>query len=82
MEQLLTGLRGEARWVIVEAAPVTSGSDVYTLAHVADAAILVVEIPRTHSDQVLDSVEHLDRMGATVLGTVAPAVAADPSRDE
>jgi succinoglycan biosynthesis transport protein ExoP len=70
VEQLLNGLRGEARWVIVEAAPVTSGSDVYTFAHVADAAILVVETRRARSDQVVESIEHLDRMGATVLGTV------------
>src|ERR1700722_4714402 len=70
VEQLLTGLRGEDRWIVVEAAPVTSGPDVYTLALTADATILVAETPGTHSKQVLDSVEHLDRMGATVLGAV------------
>jgi len=70
VEYLLTGLRGEDRWVIIEAAPVTSGPDVYTLALTADATILVAETPGTHSNQVLDSVEHLDRMGATVLGAV------------
>jgi succinoglycan biosynthesis transport protein ExoP len=70
VEQLLNGLRGEDRWVVIEAAPVTSGPDVYTWALTADAAILVAEIPGTHSDQVLDSVEHLDRMGPTVLGAV------------
>ena len=70
VEELLNGLRGEDRWVIIEAAPVTSGPDVYTLALTADAAILVAETPGTHSDQVLDSVEHLDKMGVTVLGAV------------
>jgi capsular polysaccharide biosynthesis protein/Mrp family chromosome partitioning ATPase len=70
VEYLLNGLPGEDRWVIVEAAPVTSGPDVYTLALTADAAILVAETPGTHSDQVLDSVEHLDKMGTTVLGAV------------
>ena len=30
----------------------------------------MAETPRTNSDQVLDSVEHLDKMGTTVLGTV------------
>jgi uncharacterized protein involved in exopolysaccharide biosynthesis/Mrp family chromosome partitioning ATPase len=70
VEQLLTGLRGEDRWIVIEAAPVTSGPDVYTLALTADATILVAETPGTHSNQVLDSVEHLDRMGATVLGAV------------
>jgi uncharacterized protein involved in exopolysaccharide biosynthesis/Mrp family chromosome partitioning ATPase len=70
VEQLLNGLRGEDRWVVIEAGPVISGPDVYTLALTADAAILVAEIPGTDSDQLLASVEHLDRMGATVLGTV------------
>jgi capsular polysaccharide biosynthesis protein/Mrp family chromosome partitioning ATPase len=70
VKHLLDGLPGEDRWVIVEAAPVTSGPDVYTLALTADAAILVAETPGTHSDQVLDSVEHLDKMGTTVLGAV------------
>jgi capsular polysaccharide biosynthesis protein/Mrp family chromosome partitioning ATPase len=70
VEELLNGLRGEDRWVVIEAAPVTSGPDVYTLALAADAAILVAETPGTHSKQVLDSVEHLDKMGATVLGAV------------
>jgi succinoglycan biosynthesis transport protein ExoP len=70
VEHLLTGLRGQDRWVIIEAAPVTSGPDVYTLAVTADAAILVAETPGTHSDQVLDSIEHLNKMGATVLGAV------------
>ncbi len=70
VDQLLAGLRDAARWVVVEAPPVTSGSDVYTLAHAADAAVLVVEVPRTRSDQVLDAVQHLEKTGATVLGTV------------
>lgn len=70
VERLLNGLRSEARWVVVESPPVASGPDVYTLAHIADAAVLVAEVPRTRSDQVLDSVEHLDKMGTTVLGAV------------
>jgi succinoglycan biosynthesis transport protein ExoP len=70
VEQLLSSLQGEDRWVVIEAAPVTSGPDVYTLALTANAAILVAETPGAHSDQVLDSVERLDKMGATVLGAV------------
>ena len=70
VEQLLDSLRSQARWVVVETAPATSGPDVYTFAQAADATILVAETPRTGSDQVLASVEHLDRLGVTVLGTV------------
>ena len=68
VERLMASLRSMARWIIVEAPSVTSGPDAYTLAQTADTAILVVEVPRTHSDQVLDSVEYLARMGASVLG--------------
>jgi len=70
VDQLLAGLREAAKWVVVEAPPVTSGSDVYTLAHAADAAVLVAEVPRTRSDQVLDAVQRLEKTGATVLGAV------------
>jgi capsular polysaccharide biosynthesis protein/Mrp family chromosome partitioning ATPase len=70
VERLLDSLRSQARWVIVETAPATSGPDVYTFAQAADATILVAETPRTGSDQVLASVEHLDRLGVTLLGTV------------
>jgi capsular polysaccharide biosynthesis protein/Mrp family chromosome partitioning ATPase len=70
VEQLLNSLRSQARWVVVETAPVTSSPDVYTFAQAADATILVTEVPRTSSDQVLASAEHLDRIGVTVLGTV------------
>jgi Mrp family chromosome partitioning ATPase/capsular polysaccharide biosynthesis protein len=80
VQHLLNGLRGEDRWVIIEAAPVTSGPDVYTLALTADAAILVAETPGTHSDQVLDSVEHLDKMGTTVLGAVLLPSPRSPGR--
>jgi Mrp family chromosome partitioning ATPase len=68
VERLMTSLRSMARWIIVEAPSVTSGPDAYTLAQTADTAVLVVEVPRTRSDQVLESVEYLDRMGASVLG--------------
>ena len=70
VEQLLNSLRSQARWVIVETAPLTSSPDVYTFAQAADATILVTEVPRTNSDQVVASAEHLDRIGVTVLGTV------------
>ena len=81
MERLLADLRTEARWIIVESPSVTSGPDVYTLAQAADAAILVVEVRRTTSDQVLESIEHLDRMGANVLGAaVVPSLNAATQR--
>jgi capsular polysaccharide biosynthesis protein/MinD-like ATPase involved in chromosome partitioning or flagellar assembly len=75
VENLVASLRGRARWIVVEAPPILEGPDAYTLAQAADAAVLVVEVPRANSDQVLDSIEHLGQMGANVLGTaVLPAL--------
>ena len=68
VDVLLNGLRRKARWVVVEGPPVTSGPDVYTLSHAADAAIIVAELPGTRRDEVQRSVQHLDRTGTTVLG--------------
>ena len=73
MERLLARLRVNARWIVVEAPPVTSGPDAYTLAYVADTVILVAELPATRSDEVLDSIEHLARIGTSVLGAALVA---------
>lgn len=70
VDRLLTGLARKARWIVVEAPPVTSGPDVYALAHTADAAILVAELPEVRSDHLTSSVQQLDGMGIAVLGVV------------
>ena len=67
-ERLLDELRAESRWVVVEGPAVTSRPDINTLAHVADAVVLVAEVSRTRSDQLHDGVQHLGKMGAAVLG--------------
>jgi capsular polysaccharide biosynthesis protein/MinD-like ATPase involved in chromosome partitioning or flagellar assembly len=83
MERMLDDLRTDSRWVVVEGPAVTSRPDVSTLAHLADAAVLVAEVPRTRSDQLLDGVEHLGKMGAPVLGVAllpAPRGSGPPLR--
>lgn len=47
MQRQVAELSGTARWVILEAPPARSGPDASTLARVAGAAILIVEVPRT-----------------------------------
>ena len=82
VDRLLKSLRGRASWVVVEAPPVTSGPDVYTLAHGADAAILVAEMPRMRRDQLLGRVQQLDRMGTAVLGVAllpSPEASGEPT---
>ena len=70
VERMFAELGGDTRYVVVEAPAVPSGPDVYTLAHVADTSVLVVEVPRTRTHQVLDSVQHFERMGVAVAGAV------------
>jgi uncharacterized protein involved in exopolysaccharide biosynthesis/MinD-like ATPase involved in chromosome partitioning or flagellar assembly len=70
IDTLIEDIRGQARYVVVEAPAVASGPDVYTLAHSADATVLVVEAPRTRRDDVAGAVQQLERMGTTVLGAV------------
>jgi capsular polysaccharide biosynthesis protein/Mrp family chromosome partitioning ATPase len=81
MERLLERLRANARWIIVEGPPIRSGPDAYNLAHVADTAVLVAEVPPTHRDEVLDSIEHLDRMGVAVLGTALLPSPVEPPQE-
>jgi capsular polysaccharide biosynthesis protein len=68
LERLLDEFGAESRWVVLEGPAVSARPDINTLAHVADAAILVAEIPRTRTDQLIDGAQHLGKMGADVLG--------------
>jgi capsular polysaccharide biosynthesis protein len=68
--RLLVSLRDTVGWVVVEACAVTADPDVYTLAHAADAVVLVADLPQTSSDQVVNAVQHLERVGSPALGVV------------
>lgn len=84
IERLLSELSRDSRWIVLEGPPVHGGPDVYTLAQAADAAILATEVPKTRSDQVVDSVHNLDKVGVSVLGTVllpSPQAAAQRDRE-
>jgi uncharacterized protein involved in exopolysaccharide biosynthesis/MinD-like ATPase involved in chromosome partitioning or flagellar assembly len=83
VDLLIGEIRTQARYVVLEAPSVASGPDVYTLAHAADATVLVVEAPRVRSNEVAAAVQQLDRMGTAVLGAVlmpSPAPAAKGDR--
>jgi uncharacterized protein involved in exopolysaccharide biosynthesis/Mrp family chromosome partitioning ATPase len=82
VERLLSELGRDSRWIVLEGPPVHAGPDVYTLAQAADAAILATEVPKSRSDQVVDSVQNLDKMGVSVLGAVLlPSPKAPAKRD-
>jgi capsular polysaccharide biosynthesis protein len=77
VEGLFTSMRRDNRYIIVGAPPVSSSPDIYALAHVADTALLVAEIRRTRREQVLDSVQYFEKVGAPLPGVVlVPAVRA------
>ena len=83
IDMFIGDLRDHARYIVVEAPSVVSGPDVYTLAHAADATVLVIEAPRARSDDVTAAVQQLGRIGTAVLGTVllpspGPAAKGDP----
>jgi capsular polysaccharide biosynthesis protein/Mrp family chromosome partitioning ATPase len=81
VERLVAELGNTSQWIILEAPAAMSGPDVYTLAHVADTAVLVAEVPRTRTNHVRESVQHLEKMGVPVLGTVLmPSPKAPPRR--
>ena len=80
VERFVASLRGAARWIVIEAPPVTSSPDAYTLAHVADTAVVVVEVPHARRDQLQSGIQSLDRMGAAVLGAVLLPSPKAPSR--
>lgn len=66
--RLLTALRGDARYVIIEAQAAGEGADGFALAEFADAALIAVEIPRTSRPEVADCVRRLRQLRTPVLG--------------
>jgi hypothetical protein len=63
-------LRGRTDWVVVEAPSTATGADAQSLASLADAAILAVELRRTRRPEVTDAAEQLRRVGTPLLGAV------------
>lgn len=70
MDRLIDTLRRRASYVIIEAPPTSTSADAQALAEVADASIIVVEVPRAQRQHLAEAVRQLDRMGSAVLGSV------------
>ncbi|GII24152.1 tyrosine-protein kinase domain-containing protein [Planosporangium mesophilum] len=86
LRDALSTLRQQAEYVVIEAPSTASSADAQSLASLADAAILAVELRRTRHAQVVDATEQLRRVGTPVLGAVVlpylgrpePATAPEP----
>lgn len=83
LKEIVAKLRGNAEYVVIEAPSTSTGADAQSLASLADAAIIAVELKRTRRPDIADAAEQLRRVGTQVLGAVimprlkpAPAVPA------
>ncbi|HCT81376.1 MAG TPA: lipopolysaccharide biosynthesis protein [Micromonosporaceae bacterium] len=70
LRDMVSTLRGNADYLVIEAPSTATGADAQSLASLADAAILAVEVRRTVRPEVCDAAEQLRRVGTPLLGAV------------
>jgi Mrp family chromosome partitioning ATPase len=70
LRDTLATLRERAAYVVVEAPSTATSADAQSLASLADAAIIAVELRRTHCAEVSDAADQLRRVGTPLLGAV------------
>lgn len=70
LRDALEALRRQGGYIVVEAPSTSSSADAQSLASLADAAILAVELRRTRRPAVLDAAEQLERVDTKLLGAV------------
>jgi Mrp family chromosome partitioning ATPase len=70
LRDTLEALRRQTGYVVIEAPSTTSSADAQSLASLADAAILAVELRRSRRPALLDAAEQLRRVGTPLLGAV------------
>jgi capsular polysaccharide biosynthesis protein len=72
---LIGQLRRDVRYVIIEATGAEDGADTFAFAEFSDAALVVVEVARTHRDEAAECARRLERMRTPVIGVAAlPAI--------
>ena len=70
LRDTLESLRRQGGYVIIEAPSTSSSADAQSLASLADAAILAVELRRARRPAVVDAAEQLERVDTRLLGAV------------
>ena len=70
LRDILAQLRTQAEYIVIEAPSTANSADAQSLASLADAAIVVVEIRRTTHTEVIDASDQLSRIATTMLGSV------------
>ena len=72
---LISQLRRDARYVVIEAQASEDGADTFTLAEFCDTAVLTIEAQRTSSIEAQACIRRLTRMRTSILGAaVLPPV--------
>jgi hypothetical protein len=70
LRDTLEAVRRTAGYVVIEAPSTSSSADAQSLASLADAAILAVELRKARRPALLDAYEQLLRVGTPLLGAV------------
>ncbi len=86
LRDLVSKLRANADYLVIEAPSTATGADAQSLASLADAAIAGVELKRALRPELADAAEQLRRIGTPLLGAVVlpkvqPAPAAEPGEE-
>jgi capsular exopolysaccharide synthesis family protein len=68
--ELLSNIREEYDWVLIDSPPSMSLSDTSLLADLADMTLLVVQHNETDKDVIQKNVQHLRRVGANLIGAI------------
>ena len=71
LPDILATLRARADYVVVEAPSTATSADAQSLASLADAALVAVELRRTRYAEVRDAADQLRRIGTPLLGVVS-----------
>ncbi|GAA2596009.1 hypothetical protein GCM10010399_28260 [Dactylosporangium fulvum] len=83
LRDTLATLRERAAYVVVEAPSTATSADAQSLASLADAAIVAVELRRTRNTEIVDAADQLRRVGTPLLGAVVlPRLSAPRAGDE
>jgi capsular polysaccharide biosynthesis protein/MinD-like ATPase involved in chromosome partitioning or flagellar assembly len=70
LRETLEVMRRQVRYIVIEAPSTASSADAQSLASLADAAILAVELRRARRPDLLDAAEQLRRVATPLLGAV------------
>ena len=82
LRETLAALRRPGCYIVIEAPSTSTSADAQSLASLADAAILAVELRRTRRPAVLDAIEQLERVDTRLLGAVVLPKLTPPRPDE